>query len=134
MKNTDEKIDAGGNTNMDRKPKPAPFKVGTKLRFIGTTHSWTYDINPETREKKEVPLQVPGMVVTVAEVRPGRQGTLCHCREYDGALMYWDDTGEPILDETKDGYNVYYVEAYQSGKKQGRCIDRENKKEWEVVA
>jgi hypothetical protein len=29
--------------------------------------------------------------------------------------MYWDDTGQPILDETDDAYSVYYVEAWQSG-------------------
>jgi hypothetical protein len=118
----------------DREPMPAPFAVGTKLRFIGTTHSYTYDIDPKTRAKREVPLQVPGMVVTVTEVRPGRRGTLRHCREYDGSLMYWD-TGEPILDETDDGYSVYYVEAWQNGRKQGRCIhpDRESTLEWEVV-
>ena len=118
---------------MDRKPKPAPFKVGTKLRYVGETRSWTYDIDPVTKAKKEVPIQVPGMLVTVAEVRPGRQGTLRHMRDEDGP-MYYEDTGEPILDDTDDGYSVYYVEAWQNGKKQGRCIFRENKKEWEVAA
>lgn len=118
---------------MDRKPKPAPFKCGTRIRYIGETRSWTYDINPVTKEKKEVPIQVPGMIVMIAEVRPGHQGTLVHMRDADGP-MYYEDTGEPILDDTDDGYSVYYVEAYQHGKKQGRIIHRESKKEWEVVA
>ncbi len=48
--------------------------------------------------------------VTITEVRPGRRGTLRHCRDENGP-MYWDDTGEPILDETDDGYSVYFVEA-----------------------
>jgi hypothetical protein len=120
---------------MDRAPKPAPFAVGTRLKYVGKHESYTYDINPKTREKREVPLQVPGMIVTVNEVRPGRRGTLRHCREHDGSLMYWDDTGEPILDETDDGYSVYFVEAWQNGSKQGRCIhaDAESVAEWEVV-
>jgi hypothetical protein len=119
---------------MDRKPKPAPFKVGTQLRYIGGTRSWTYDINPTTKEKKEVPIQVPGMIVEVAEIRKGRRGTLVHLRDETGEPMYYEDTGEPILDDTDDGYSVYYVEAYQHGKKQGRCIHPENVAEWEIVA
>lgn len=119
---------------MDRPPKPAPFAVGTRLRYVGTHESYTYDINPKTREKREVPLQVPGMVVTVAEVRPGRRGTLRPCRDENGP-MYYEDTGEPILDDTDDGYSVYFVDAWQNGRKQGRCIhpDRESILEWEVV-
>jgi hypothetical protein len=119
---------------MDREPKAAPFAVGTELRYVGTHQSWTYDIDPKTREKKTVPLCLPGLEVTIAEVRPGRRGTLRHCRDEQGP-MYWDDTGEPILDETDDGYSVYYVEAWQNGRKQGRCIhpDRESTREWEVI-
>ena len=45
---------------MDRPPKPAPFAVGTRLRYVGTHESYTYDINPKTREKREVPLQSAG--------------------------------------------------------------------------
>ena len=117
---------------MDRPPKKAPFPVGAKLRYIGKTHSWTYDIDPKTKEKKEVPIQVPGMIVTVEEVRPGRRGTLRHLRDENGP-MYYEDTGEPILDDTDDGYSVYYVNAWQNGKRQGRCIFTEYKKEWEVL-
>ena len=47
--------------------------------------------------------------------------------------MFYDD-GEPILDTTIDGYNVYYVDAWQSGRQQGRCIQcDEFLCEWEVV-
>lgn len=118
---------------MDRPPKPAPFKVGTRLRYCGKTESYTYDIRNGYENKVVVPLCVPGMEVVIAEVRPGRRGTMIHMRDSDGP-MYYDDSGDPILDETKDGYSVYYVEAYQSGKKQGRCIHRESANEWEKVA
>jgi hypothetical protein len=119
---------------MDRLPKPAPFPVGTKLRYVGKYESYTYDIDPKTREKREVPLKVAGLIVTIEEVRPGIRGTLRHMRDEDGPL-YYDDTGEPILDETHDGYSVYYVDAWQSGKRQGRCIfpDAESLSEWELV-
>jgi hypothetical protein len=118
---------------MDRTPKPAPFTVGTKLRYVGTHESYTVDIDPKTRAKREVPLQVPGMIVTIAEVRPGRRGTLRHLSDEDGPMYY--DSGEPILDETADSYSVYFVEAWQSGRKQGRCIhpDTESLAEWEVI-
>src|SRR5260370_34528017 len=118
----------------DREPKPAPFPVGMRLRYVGKKESHTYHIDPESRERKLVPLCVPGLEVTIAEVRPGRRGTLRHCQDENGP-MYWDDTGEPILDETDDGYSVYYVEAWQNGKKQGRCIhpDRASTREWEVI-
>ena len=105
---------------MDRPPKAAPFRRGTKLRYKGTHESWTYDIDPKTRERKLVPLCVPGLIVTIAETRPGRRGTLVHLRDADGP-MHYDDTGEPILDETQDGYSVYFVEAWQNGRKQGRA-------------
>jgi hypothetical protein len=120
--------------SVDREPKPAPFAVGTRLRYIGKHESYTYDIDPKTRAKKEVPLQVPGMIVTVAEVRTGRRGTLRHLSDENGP-MYYDDTGEPILDDTDNGYSVYFVEAWQNGRKQGRCIhpDAVSVTEWEVV-
>lgn len=117
---------------MDRKPKPAPFKVGQRVRYIGKGESYTYDIDSKTNEMRTVPLQVPGMIVTIDKVVAGRQGTLCHIRDHDGP-MYYEDTGEPILDTTHDAYNVYHVEAWQHGIKQGQCIDREYAKEWKKV-
>jgi hypothetical protein len=117
---------------MDRVPKPAPFKVGTRLRYKGETESYTYDIDPKTGEKKVVPLLVPGIEVVIAEVRNGYRGTLRHMRD-QGELMYYEDTGEPILDTTHNGYSVYYVEAWQNGKQQGRIIDHENAREWELI-
>jgi hypothetical protein len=47
---------------MDRKPKPAPSAVETRLRYVGKHERWTYDINPKSREKREVPLQVHALV------------------------------------------------------------------------
>jgi hypothetical protein len=117
---------------MDRPPKPAPFKVGTRLRYRGTTESYTYDIDAKTGERKMVPLLVPGMEVVISEAKPGYQGTLRHLRDSDGPL-YYEDTGEPILDTTRDGYSVYHVHAWQGGVQQGRVIDRTNAQEWERI-
>lgn len=45
--------------------------------------------------------------------------------------MIFEDTGEPILDETRDGCSVFYVEA--KGTKHGRLIWAKDKKEWKVI-
>lgn len=115
---------------MDRKPKPAPFPIGTRLRYIGKHESYTYDIRDG--EKKTIPLCVPGMEVTIDSIMAGHRGTLRHLRDEDGP-MYYEDTGEPVLDKTQDDLSVYHVEAYQNGRKQGRCIHCENVSEWEIV-
>lgn len=117
---------------MDRPVKRAPFPVGTRLRYIGTHRSYTYDINPETYERKEVPLCLPGMIVTVDSIMRGHRGTLVHLCDEDGP-MYYEDTGEPILDTTSDEVSVYHIDAWQQGTRQGRCIHHESRKEWEVV-
>lgn len=117
---------------MDRMPKRAPFKPGTRVRYLGTTESYTYDINPETRERKLVPLLVPGLEVIIDHVKTGRQGTLRHLSDSDGP-MYYEDSGEPILDTTTDSYSVYKVEAVQNGVQQGRIIWPDTKKDWQVV-
>ena len=118
---------------MDRQPIAAPFAVGTKVRYCGTTRSFTYDINPKTRERKEVPLCVPGMEVVISEVRPGRRGTLRPLSDENGPMID-EETGEPMLDETVDAYSVYFVEAWQGGKKQGRVIWPDSAHQWEVVS
>lgn len=84
---------------MDRQPKAAPFAVGTRLRYTGTDASW-HEI-----EGERVYIYGPGVEVTVAETRPGRRGTLRQLRDEDGPMEY-EDTGEPILDTTRDGYSI----------------------------
>lgn len=114
-----------------RKPKAPPFKVGTKLRYIGTRHV-TASFSA-TGPKAEI--LAPGMVVTVERVELGRQGTGRQLRDEDGPMFYEDD-GEPILDTTKDGYSVYSVPEPSPmfpGHRHGRCILVKNKHEWQVV-
>jgi hypothetical protein len=107
---------------MDRAPKPAPFPVGTQLRYVGT-----HRVHSITASGELVPLMEPGLVVTVAEVKPGRRGTLRALRDEDGP-MYYEDTGDPILDETRDGYSVY-----RNAVGSGRIIWPDAVAEWEVV-
>lgn len=102
----------------DRIPKPAPFPVGTRLRYTGTRISYS------ERKGVRIPITEPGLEVVVIETRPGRQGTLRQCRDEEGP-MYYSDTGEPILDTTRDGYSIYEAPTGM------RCIIDPN--EWETV-
>lgn len=116
---------------MDRLPKNPPFAIGTRLRYVGTHESYTFHIDAKTQERTKVALCVPGMIVTVDKVVPGRRGTLRHLTDFDGPM--YDDCGEPVLDNTQDGYSVYHVEAFQNGVKQGRCIFPDGSKDWQRV-
>lgn len=60
------------------------------------------------------------------EARPGYRGTLRQIRD-----EVYEDTGEPILDTTHDGYSVYHI-TDPSGQTHGRCIDHESVNEWSL--
>jgi hypothetical protein len=123
---------------MDRFPKKPPFKVGTKLRYVGedqTGYGCSNKCrNPEDRfEYAWTPVKAPGLEVVIAELRNGRQGTLRQCRDEDGP-MYDEDSGDPILDNTSDGYSLYKLPCRICGREMfGPVIDHENKHEWTVV-
>lgn len=106
---------------MDREPKDAPFPVGAKIRYLGDRRSWT--VAPDGTK---TPTIFPGIEVVVLRTKPGFRGTLRHLRDEDG-LMFYEDTGEPILDKTRDGYSVYEAGGM------GRCIDADAAGEWEIV-
>ncbi len=114
---------------MDRKPKPAPFPVGARLRCVDEKHN-TFVVDNLTGSKALI--YGPGLEVVIEEVKYGRQGTLRHLCDEDGP-MYYDDTGEPILDHTEDWCSVYYVLG-NDGQKHGRLIRPENKGNWQVIA
>lgn len=119
---------------MDRLPKKPPFPIGTRLRYIGPDRGGAYGCmkcHAKDGEHHWVKTSEPGMEIVIVEYRLGRQGTLRHCRDDDGP-MYWEDTGKPILDETRDGYCLYQISCLECGSKQyGPIIDHENKKNWE---
>jgi len=91
---------------MDRAPEAAPFSVGTIVEQVATHRSWFV-----ARDGTHVPLEQPGQRVAIAEVKPGRRGTLRQIGEDDV-------TGDPILDTTRDAYSVWYVEY--EGERKGR--------------
>ena len=106
---------------MDRMPLPAPFPMGSRVRYIGTRESYT------VKNGEKVWCIRKGMEVEISSVWPGRRGTLRKMRDADGPVV-WEDTGEPILDETRDGTSSY---TNPSGM---RCsITRGAAGEWEVV-
>ena len=102
---------------MDRAPKKPPFPVGTRLRYTGAS-----TLSTETRSGKTVILMAPGIEQVIDQVHPGFRGTLRQIRDEDGPL--YDDTGEPILDETQDGYSVYHVTV--DGQRWGRVARPED--------
>lgn len=120
-----------------RAPKPPPFPVGTRLRCVRNRgSSWTAAVdNPrDMSEHPEDWVQVSGfgLEVEIAEVKPGRRGTGEQLRDSDGPMFYEDD-GQPILDETDDGRSIYYVSAGERGKRAGRLIPHKYRNEWEII-
>jgi len=105
-------------------PKSAPFPVGTRLRYLGTSDVST---GPTRGEKRRI--IYPGIEVTISECAYGHRGT---GREIDTD----EETGETLYDETKDFVSIYHVGPRAPGSKfnyYGRCIDRESAHEWEVI-
>jgi hypothetical protein len=98
---------------MDREPKPAPYAVGTRLRYVGTLEAFR---DPAGTDR----IFGPGMEGEVSEVRPGRRGTM---RDISDPEI--DD--EPIYDTTRDGYSVVYINSF------GRAIYPGESNEWEKV-
>lgn len=82
---------------MDREPRPAPFPVGTRLRYIG-------DLKLNRSEDPASMTFGAGVEGTVSEVRPGRRGTL---RDISDPEV----DSEPIIDTTRDGYSVVALEG-----------------------
>jgi hypothetical protein len=121
---------------MDRLPNKPRFAIGTRLRYIGDTIS-RYGCNDCARKSSVaeswVECRRPGLEVTIVEHRLGRQGTLRPARDEDGP-MYYEDTGEPILDTTSDGYCLYQVACPRCGKKMyGPIVGHDNEHEWKEV-
>lgn len=81
---------------MDRLPESAPFPVGARLVYRGTSRTFA---DAECR----VPLLAPGMGGVVTETRPGRRGTM---RDLTNEF---DD--EPVYDTTTDGWSVVRTDA-----------------------
>ena len=105
------------NLSPTSAPRPAPFPVGAFVHYLGPTRS-SYLQHGDVKE--------------IVRVRPGVRGTGRQLHDEDGPMVY-EDTGEPILSETKDAYSVW-VYTDDKGHEQGRIIWPENADEWERVA
>ena len=113
--------------NPRRAPEPAPFAVGTKLRYIGKHIIHTaFGGSPGTM------ILGPGLEVVIDRVVAGRRGTGEPLRDEDGPMV--DDDGEPYIDKTKDGYSVYSITDATIRKRSGRCIHADSAHEWEVIS
>ncbi len=120
-----------------RDPLPPPFPVGTRLRCIEGHEIYVPRVE-RAREIKDHPedwtrVSGRGIEVTIDEVRPGHRGTGRQLRDEDGPMCH--DDGEPMLDETKDGYSVYHVVRGEGrvAKQSGRCIYSDSAHRWQVL-
>lgn len=121
-----------------QEPLPPPFPVGTRLRCLEGHDAYVPNVE-RPRDIKAHPedwvrISGRGIEVTVARVEPGRKGTGRQLRDEDGPMFY-EDTGEPILDETQDGYSVYQVVrgSGSAAKMSGRCIFPDSAHKWQVI-
>lgn len=96
-------------------PKAAPFKVGTKVKYLGKT---TYSLGGS--DGKMLPAKFPNMVATVVSEKYGHRGT--------GKLLYVSDDGEKVHDETEDFYSIVENDC-----KVKICISLEDKDEWKII-
>lgn len=108
-------------------PKPPPFPIGARLKYVGTS---TIGVGADIETC--VWILFPGAIGTIVKVNPGRRGTGRACYDEDGPMI-WEDTGEPILDDTQDGYSVWVSDVDPRNKNNGRCIDLDDVAEWELI-
>ncbi len=116
---------------------PPPFPVGTRLRCVEGYDAYVASVD-SPRDIKAHPedwarISGLGIEVTIARVELGRQGTGRQLHDEDGPMSHYD--GEPILDETQDGYSVYQVVrgAGNVAKMSGRCIFPDSAHRWQVL-
>lgn len=124
-----------------RDPLPPPFPVGTRLRCIKGFDAYVAAVDHPRHTVTDHPedwtrVSGVGIEVTIDSVVQGRRGTGRQLRDEDG-LMFYEDSGEPILDETRDGYSVYHVVSGNghAAKMSGRCIRPDDAEErWLEIA
>ncbi len=122
-----------------RDPLPPPFPIGTRLRCVEGHDAYVSRVDGYPRDIADHPedwtrVSGRGIEVTIARVEPGRRGTGRQLRDEDG-LMYHDD-GEPMRDETQDGYSVYHVMrgTGSAARMSGRCIYPDGAHKWQMFA
>lgn len=131
-------IEAPAKRNPCRDPEPPPFAVGTKLVCVadrGDCHAPAVRVPRDSERHPEdwVRIGGKGLEVVIDEVKLGHRGTGHQLRDHDGPMFY--DEGDPIIDQTRDGYSVYHVTINNGGKveRAGRLIDHDSRKDWKVI-
>ncbi len=124
--------------NPTRVPLPPPFPVGTRLRCIEGHDAYVASVD-RPRDIKAHPedwarISGLGIEVMIARVELGRQGTGRQLHDEDGPMSHYD--GEPMLDETQDGYSVYQVVrgTGSAARMSGRCIFPDSAHRWQVLS
>lgn len=84
---------------LDREPAPAPFAVGTRVRYVGPSR-------PEGYTMRSPPLE-RGATFTVKRTHDGLRGDLSYALDVRGRMLWWDDAHRvPVLNVTTDGFSV----------------------------
>lgn len=124
------------SSSPTRDPLPPPFPVGARLRCIEGHDAYVPCVecprDIRTHPEDWARVSGRGIEVTIARVQPGHRGTGRQLRDEDGPMCHED--GEPMLDETRDGYSVYYVTrgAGHALRMSSRCIDPGSARRWQV--
>lgn len=119
-----------------RVPLPPPFPVGTRLRCVEGHDAYVARVK-HPRDIKDHPedwarVSGRGIEVTIARIEPGHRGTGRRLRDEDGPMFH--DNGDPMLDETRDGYSVYHVvRGAGHSEMSGRLIDPSSAHRWRVL-
>jgi len=95
-------------------PRPAPFAVGTRLRYLGTS-----DVSYSNDAGDMVRMLHPGIEVTIERTDYEHRGT--------GRRIDDDQDDGPIYDETRDHVSIYRINGA------GRCIDHDDAHSWQVL-
>lgn len=121
-----------------RAPLPPPFPMGTRLRCIKGHDAYVSSVE-RPRDRKDHPedwvrVTGQGIEVTIARVELGRRGTGRQLHDEDGPIVL--DDGEPLFDETQDGYSVYQIVRGEgiAAKMSGRCIFSDSAYKWQVLS
>jgi len=126
------------SSDPTRDPLPPPFLVGTRLRCLEGHDAYAPSVERprdiQTHPEDWVRISGRGIEVTIDCVDPGWRGSGRQLRDEDGPIL--DEDGEPMLDETRDGYSVYHVVrgTGHAAKMSGRCIDRSSAHKWQVLS
>ena len=100
--------------------KEAPFKIGTKVKYLGDRNSSQAPAGMHFPKKDDYkPLIFHGMKAEITSIYPPSKGL---------GIIDYDDEGNPVIDYDSDGCSVYTNEFGNSA-----LIYPKDSKDWEII-